>query len=37
MNEEEIHKILDILKKENEDSVKKWIAENYPGGYELYD
>ena len=29
MNEEEIYKILNALKKKNEDSLKKWVCENY--------
>lgn len=35
MNEEEIHKILDILKKESEDSVKNWVLVNYGSSKEL--
>ena len=35
MNEEEIHKILDILRKENEDSVKEWVLMNYGSSEEL--
>ena len=30
MNEEETFKTLNTLKKENEDSVEKWVCENYP-------
>jgi P2-related tail formation protein len=35
MNEEEIHKILDILKRESEDSVEKWVLVNYGSSEEL--
>ena len=35
MNEEEIHKILDILKRESEESVKKWVLVNYGSSKEL--
>ena len=33
MEEKAIHKILDLLKEENEETVKSWVCENYPHGY----